>query len=120
MTWKLLLTCLFQNAIMDKTTIKQIINALRSALEQSKVRVDSIAIFGSALTDSMSQESDLDLIIISKDFEGKDIFERTMMTMQAETAIMKQYIIPMDILNLTPEEYKDRKSIGFFETKIIA
>jgi uncharacterized protein len=105
---------------MDKTTINLIINTLKFALEQSKVRVDSIAIFGSALTDTMSQESDLDLIIISKDFEDKDIFERALMTMQAEIAIMKQFIVPMDILNLTPEEYKDRKSIGLFESKIIA
>jgi len=104
---------------MDKTTINQIINSLKSALELSKVQVDSIAVFGSALTGTMSQESDLDLIIISKDFEGKDIFERTLMTMQAETAIMKQFVVPMDILNLTPEEYIERKSIGLFESKIV-
>ena len=40
--------------------------------------------------------------------------------MQAETALMKEYVVPMDILNLTPEEYIERISIGFFESKIVA
>lgn len=104
---------------MDKTTVNKIVVSLRSALESNGISVDSIAIFGSAHKGGMTADSDLDLIIVSNDFEGKDIFDRASLTMAAERAIMKQFVIPMDILNLTPQEYNERKAVGFFESKIV-
>ena len=101
---------------MDQATVNKIIASLKAKLDSTGLVVDSIAVFGSALHGEMTAGSDLDLIIISRDFEGKDIFERALMTMQAESALMKEFVIPMDILNLTPQEYKERKSMGLFDT----
>jgi len=39
--------------------------------------------------------------------------------MKAESALMKEFVVPMDILNLTPQEYRERKSIGFFERRVV-
>ncbi len=105
---------------MDKATIDDIIQYLKVHLIQSGLNVDSIALFGSAMTGEMHEDSDIDLIIISSDFRNKDIFERTQMTMKPEIATLKKYKFSMDILNLSPEEYDDSKLKMYYDSKIVA
>ena len=90
---------------MDKAAIKEVIDFLKSKLIENGLNVNFIAIFGSALRGEMRKDSDLDLIIVSDDFTGKNIFETAKMTMKTETATRRKFGIPMDILNMSPEEY---------------
>jgi len=60
------------------------------------------------------------LIIISSDFRNLDVFERAMMTMKPETDTLKKYKIPMDVINLSPEEYNESNLKIFYQTKIVA
>lgn len=105
---------------MDKATINEIIQFLKDLLIKNGLNVDSIALFGSALTGEMHEGSDIDLIIISADFRNKDIFERSQMTMNPEVATLKRYKISMDIINLSPEEYDDSKIKRYYRSKIVA
>ena len=105
---------------MDQTTIDEVIVFLKQALNQYGIHVDSIALFGSALTDNMNNDSDIDLIIISSDFTNLDLFERAKMTMKPETETLRKFKIPMDIINLSPEEYKNSNFRLFYNTKIVA
>ena len=105
---------------MDKATIDEIIQYLKELLVKSGLDVNSIALFGSALSGEMHVDSDIDLIIISSDFRDKDIFERSQMTMKPEIATLKKYKVSMDILNLSPEEYADSKLKMYFDSKIVA
>jgi uncharacterized protein len=105
---------------MDKATIDEVIDFLKQSLIKNGVHVDSIALFGSALKGNMDKDSDLDLIIISSDFRNLDVFERAMMTMKPETDTLKKYKIPMDVINLSPEEYNVSNLKIFYKTKIVA
>jgi uncharacterized protein len=105
---------------MDKATINEIIQFLKDLLIKSGLNLDSIALFGSALTDEMHDDSDIDLIIISEDFRNKDIFERSQMTMNPEVATLQKYKVSMDIINLSPEEYNESKIKMFYHSKIVA
>lgn len=105
---------------MDKTTIDEVIVFLKQSLIQCGIHVDSIALFGSALTGNMNKDSDIDLIIISSDFTNLDLFERAKMTMKPETETLKKFRIPMDILNLSPAEYNDSNLKMFYQTRIVA
>ncbi|HEX7584005.1 MAG TPA: nucleotidyltransferase domain-containing protein [Prolixibacteraceae bacterium] len=105
---------------MDKATINEIIQYLKELLITNGLNVNSIALFGSALSGEMHVDSDIDLIIISSDFRDKDIFERSQMTMKPEIATLKKYKVSMDILNLSPEEYADSKLKMYFDSKIVA
>jgi len=102
---------------MDKRTVNQITKFLKNSLIESGLKLDSIAIFGSAMSGNMHEDSDIDLIIVSSDFENKDLFERSKMTMKPEIATYKKFKAPMDILNLTPEEYHLKM---LFPSKIIS
>ena len=105
---------------MDQTTINEIIHFLKESLKNSGIKVDSIALFGSALSGDMHDGSDLDLIIISKAFRDKDIFERSKLTMHPELLTFKKFKVPMDILNMSPEEYRSMNQRMMFQTKIVA
>ncbi len=105
---------------MDKAAIDEVIDFLKQSLIKYGINVDSIALFGSALTGNMDKDSDIDLIIISSDFINLDLFERAKMTMKPETETLRKFKIPMDIINLSPDEYNDSNVKIFYQTKIVA
>lgn len=105
---------------MDKATVGEVIAFLKQSLISYGVHVDSIALFGSALNGNMDEGSDIDIIIISSDFRDLDIFERAKLTMKPETDTLRKYKVPMDIINLSPEEYQESNYRRFYQTKIVA
>ncbi len=105
---------------MDKATIDEIIAFLKQSLIRYGIHVDSIALFGSALRGNMEKDSDIDIIIISSDFKNLDLFERAKLTMKPETETLKKFRIPMDIINLSPEEYNESNLKIFYKPEIVA
>ena len=105
---------------MDKATVEEIVTYLKQSLINYGIRVDSIALFGSALKETMDEGSDIDLIIISSDFKDLDLFERARLTMKPETETMRKYRVPMDIINLSPKKYNESNLRMFYQTKIVA
>ncbi len=91
---------------------------LKNHLINSGIKVDSIALFGFALSGDMHDESDLDLIVISEAFRDKDIFERSKLTMYPELMTFKKFKVPMDILNMSPEEYSKMNYRMMFQTHV--
>jgi predicted nucleotidyltransferase len=105
---------------MDQATIKGLIDYLKQSLIDNGITVNSIALFGSALNGNMNLDSDLDLIIISPDFENMDIFERAKLTMKSEVNTLRKYKVPMDIINISVEEFKNSNIKAFYKYKIVA
>lgn len=105
---------------MDQAAINEVIDFLKRSLLHYGIHVDSIAMFGSALNGNMDKDSDIDLIIISRDFQNLDMFERARMTMKPEMDTLRKFRIPMDIINLSPEEYIVSNLKLFYQSKIVA
>lgn len=104
---------------MVENTITEIIQYLKRSLFESGLSVDKIAVFGSYKKGNYSDQSDLDLIIITNDFSGKDIFERSEMTMDAEIKTLRKFMVPLDVLKMTHEEYEDSMASKRFETELV-
>jgi predicted nucleotidyltransferase len=102
--------------IPDRETAYQIITYMHGALLKHGVKPCHIAVFGSFLHGNNHTESDLDMIVISEAFEGRDDDQRIHMTIKAEDEVRKRYVVPMDILLKTPKEYQSQK---YIESKII-
>ena len=96
---------------MAKRRTIEALQFLEDCLKRKGINVTQIILFGSQARDEATEESDIDLAIISKDFEGKDIFERAQLTKEAEIKTIKKYMIPFDIVTLTPEELEDESSL---------
>ena len=90
---------------MDKTTVTDIINFFKTELQFKGIKLRGIALFGSQLTGLSHSDSDIDLIIVSDNFQNKNIFERSDITMDIEIKAMKKFHVPMDILKMTDKEF---------------
>ena len=103
---------------LDRITVYEIIKDMHKALEKYGIKDNHIALFGSFLNDNYHRNSDIDMIIISDSFEGKNLFERIDMTLRAESDVRSRHIVPMDILLKTPQEYTYSKE-AYFNSEII-
>lgn len=105
---------------MDKKAIGEIVEHLKKSYLNAGIQIDGIALFGSAFSDKMNEDSDLDLIVVSPAFRNLDLFERAKISMKAETKTMKKFNIPMDIINLSPEEYAETDLTIYHQNQIIS
>jgi predicted nucleotidyltransferase len=103
---------------LDKNTVLNVIYLLHKILIDYGIKDNHIALFGSFLNGNTHEDSDMDIIVISSLFEGKNLFERIDMTAKAEIEVMRKYVVPMDILLKTPQEYEYSKK-AYFDSEII-
>lgn len=96
---------------MVKNSTKKVINFLGSFLKNQGLNVSKIILFGSHTHGKIHDDSDIDIVIVSKDFKGKDIFERAKLTKEAEIVTIRKFMAPLDIITLTPEEFEDKTSL---------
>lgn len=82
---------------------KHLINGLKKFQERlsKEFRITKIILFGSRATDDFREDSDVDLIIVSEDFEGMNFFER----------VKKMYDyweidLPVDFICYTQKEFE--------------
>jgi predicted nucleotidyltransferase len=82
------------------------------------LNVSKIILFGSQANGAPTEESDIDIVIVSEDFRKKDIFERAMLTKKPEIMTIKKFMLPLDVITMTPEEFESESSLiaGFAKT----
>jgi predicted nucleotidyltransferase len=102
---------------LDRVTVDSVIAYMHQTLVKHGIDDSHIALFGSFLNGNTHVDSDIDLIIISKYFEGKNMFERVKMMVRPELEARRKFVVPMDILLKTPEEYE--RAQATFNAKII-
>lgn len=88
----------------ERATLRPALLFLTQRLRATGLRVAEVRLFGSHAEGTARPDSDLDVAIISPDFEGRDLFERAALTREAEVRTIQRYQVPLDVLRLTPEE----------------
>jgi predicted nucleotidyltransferase len=88
----------------------QVLGFLAAELRRSGVGVQKLVVFGSRARGEDTEDSDLDVAVVSSDYEGRDIFERVRLAKKAVMTTADRFVIPLDIAHLTPEEYESRNS----------
>lgn len=91
---------------MDKEAVLKIISAFGKALEAQKVKPQKIVLFGSYSKGTQREGSDIDLVVISEDFAGKDYWERIDIL---STAIYTVFA-PIEATAMTPQEWESGES----------
>lgn len=95
---------------MVKKTIAGVRNALRQLLYQRKIDADKIVIFGSYAAGKEKKSSDIDIIIVSKSFRNKGIFEKVKLAGGIHRALVKQSKKPVDIMYYSDIEWEKGNS----------
>jgi len=75
------------------------------------LNISKIIIFGSHARGHATEESDVDVVIVSDYFSKKDIFKRAELTKDAEIMTIKKFLIPLDIITLTTKELENEDSL---------
>ena len=88
----------------------QVLDFLGTALRESGLDVEKLILFGSQAKGTAREDSDIDVAVVSPDFRDKDIFDRVDMTAKAGSDTIMKFIVPLDLVMLTPEEYESRSS----------
>ena len=96
---------------MDKGKIQRILKRLKQAFESRDIQIDRLIVFGSQTTGRFHADSDLDIIIISDAFAGKDIFERAQITGQVHWDIVQIFKVPLDLIPMTNNEFDSGNSL---------
>lgn len=90
---------------MVKREIKEIAQLLRIFLAKRSIKAEKIIVFGSQAKGNLRQDSDVDIAIVSEDFEGKDIFEKAEMLKGLKWFLVERFLLPFDIIPLSLSEW---------------
>ena len=91
---------------MGKKDVLDILKRFRAALESRQVRVDKVVLFGSWAKGTAREDSDIDVVVVSPDFSGKDLWSRARMLGPAAYEVFA----PIQALALSPLEWDGKTS----------
>lgn len=83
---------------MASPLLVDIEEVVRELCAERAIPVESVRFFGSHALGTAHEESDVDILMISPAFEGKDIFQRSGMTKRIHRALVKRFKVPLDIV----------------------
>ena len=92
---------------MDKAAVMKIISDFGRALEAENIKPQKIILFGSFSSETQRQDSDIDLVVISEDFTGKDYWERIDILSAAIYTVFE----PIEAVAMTPVEWQSGDSL---------
>ena len=96
---------------MVKGKVTEAVRFFEKCLKEKGLKVSKIILFGSQVKGTTTEENDVDILILSEAFRGKDIFERARLTKEAEIKTIKKFRVPLDVITLTSEEFESGQSL---------
>jgi len=82
--------------------IEQVLHELCA---ERAIPVEYVKFFGSHTLGTAQNESDVDIMLVSPAFEGKDIFQRAGMTKGIHRDLVKRFKVPFDIVFCSVSEW---------------
>lgn len=105
---------------MSKAVVKQrvikIAAFIAECLKEKGIEVEQISVFGSQINGKSNSDSDIDIIIVSRKFRGKNIFKRVEMISDIHSKTVAEFMVPLDILLKTPDEAKNS---DFYKNSVV-
>ena len=102
---------------MDKRKISLINDTVSGVLDRSKVELNRIVLFGSYAKNEQKEDSDIDLIIVSKNFRNDSYFKRIDKVLNLNSTLVKMLKKPFDVLLYSDIEWNDSATMMSREAK---
>ena len=87
---------------MDKKAVIEIVNRFQQGIKARGIAPQKIILYGSYRDETNRKSSDIDILVISKDFTGKSYWER--IDIMAE--VIYEIFAPIEAVALTPDEWE--------------
>jgi len=105
---------------MAEKLLVDIEQTLRELCAERAVPLESVRFFGSHATGTTQVGSDVDVLLISPAFEGKDIFQRAGMARGIHRSLVKRFNLPFDIVFCSVTEWRQAGSPLLQEIRLSA
>jgi len=92
---------------MDKISALNSLHNFRLALESKGIRIHKLILFGSYAQGKAKEGSDIDVLVISDDFSGKNYWERIDILADSIYEVFE----PIEAVALTIEEWEKGESV---------
>ena len=96
---------------MVEERIKEIAKLIKDFLKNRNIIVDIIIVFGSYAKGNYTKDSDLDIAIVSRNFDDKDIFQKTEMLKGLKWSLVEKFMFPFDIVLISLKEWQESSSL---------
>lgn len=96
---------------MAEERIREVVELIKDFLKDHHITVDKIIIFGSYAKGNYTKDSDLDIAIVSCDFDEKDIFQKAEMLKGLKWLLGEKLMFPFDIIPLSLKEWQESSSL---------
>ncbi|MFH1194161.1 MAG: nucleotidyltransferase domain-containing protein [bacterium] len=103
---------------MYETTIKEITKEIHNFALDRNVFINKIVLFGSEALGEAKDFSDIDIIVVSKDFNQKSYSERINKLLGLNRNLVKLTNRPFDILYYSDTEWDNSASPMIYEAKL--
>jgi len=94
--------------------IKKVVNELVELFDENGIHIETIILYGSYASGTQNSDSDIDLIIISKDLKKYPPLER----LEFLSLITWKISLPLEIIGYTPNEIKGKQGKSIFWDEI--
>lgn len=91
---------------MDKKTVLDILSRFREALTKHGAAPSRLVLYGSHANGTPHEGSDIDVVVISPDFEGKGYWDRLEIVSEAICDLFE----PIEAIAMTPAEWDEGES----------
>ena len=96
---------------MAKKKTVELERILLGLFRKRNISISRIVVFGSYAKGIETEDSDIDLIVVSRDFRNKDIFERVALTRGIHRELVREVMRPFDIMYYSDEEWEKGDSL---------
>jgi uncharacterized protein len=101
---------------MFEDKIREAVNFIKEFLTGAGISVEKIILFGSHAKGAFTRDSDIDIAIVSRDFDGKDTFQRADMLKGLDWALVERFMLPFDVVVISSQEWN---ASGSFLAEIV-
>ena len=99
---------------MDEKSVnlkKEILGIITRSFKDRRISLGKIVLFGSFARNRQGEQSDIDLIIVSRDFRGKSLFKRVELTTGINLELVRKTRKPFELLYYSDLEWKKGDSV---------
>ena len=96
---------------MAGARVKQIAELIKNLLKDRNIMVDKIIVFGSYAKGNFTKDSDLDIAIISRDFNEKDVFQKAEMLKGLKWTLVEKFELSFDIVPVSLKQWQESSSL---------
>lgn len=102
---------------MAQIPIEQIKDTIVTFFSERNLRLNKIVFFGSYNKGIPREDSDVDLLVLSNDFENKNIFQKARATDGLEWILVRKFKMPFDILYFSESEWDNSDGLIITEAR---